>query len=111
MELPAYVTSIGRMAHILVPITKIDNRLGNHTVREVLYNFFSKEFGGFTEAPLTWGFWNGKREAHVEFTVSFEGKHRIPDLFKFLGEICRGMEEECLYLEMGEDAYLVEPCP
>ncbi len=116
MEFPPYVERIGRMAHVLIPIAKIDNRINGidvgydgNTVRTVLYGFLESEFGGCTENPVIWGMWRGIREAHVEITVSFEGKERIVPFLEFLSKLCRAMKEECLYLEMGEDSFLVRP--
>lgn len=116
MEMPSYVERIGRMAHVLIPIAKIDNEIDGaaigckgNTVRTVLYGFLQAEYGGCTENPVVWGMWEGIREAHMEVTVSFEGKGRIPPFLAFLSKLCGAMKEECLYLEMGEDSYLVRP--
>ncbi len=107
--LPRYVEHIGRMAHVLVPIAKIDKGIAGGTIRTKLYGYLEKEFGGCTENPLIWGMWSGIREAHVQITVSFKGKDRIPKFLEFLATLCEEMEEECLYLEMGEDTFLVKP--
>ena len=109
MKLPLYVKHIGRMAHILVPIAKIDKEVPGGTVRTKLYRHLEKEFGGCTENPLIWGMWGGIREAHVQITVSFKGVERIPAFLEFLAVLCKEMGEECLYLEMGEDTFLVNP--
>ncbi len=47
-----------------------------------------------------------------EFRVAFkedERKSKVPQLQEFLGQICADIEEECIYLECGEDAMLVYP--
>jgi hypothetical protein len=49
------------------------------------------------------------RESVIEVKVSFKGKERIPKLQKFLAGMCRLMGEECLYLETGEDSWLIYP--
>ena len=45
----------------------------------------------------------------MEIKVSFRGKERIPKLQKFLAEICSVMREECIYLETGENSWLIYP--
>lgn len=109
MNMPDYVEHIGRMAHVLVPIAKIDYEIAEGTVRSRLYRHFEAAYGGFTEQPLVRGMWKGFREAHVQMTISFKGKEQIPGFLEFLSSLCRDMDEECLYLEMGEDSFLVRP--
>jgi len=109
MKLPRHVEHIGRMAHILIPIAKIDKEINQTTVRQRLYNFLESAFGGFTEDLLVWGLWGKEREAHVRITVSFKGKENIFLFLRVLGKVCHEMREKCLYLEMGEESYLVKP--
>ena len=109
MELPKHVEHIGRMAHILIPIAKIDKKIVQTTVQQRLYNYLESAFGGFTEDSLVWGLWGKEREAHVKITVSFKGKENVLLFLQVLGRVCHEMGEKCLYLEMGEESYLVKP--
>lgn len=45
----------------------------------------------------------------TKFEVSFVGKERIPKLKQFLAVIGRKINEECIYLLTGADAWRIYP--
>lgn len=109
--------SLGRMAVFLLPSLKLKSRDKNGiTIEEKIHQFLLAHFSGYTASSGTiFGFWkegNKKRELygeHKEYKVSFVGKERIPILENFLARIARETGEQCIYLETGEDAWLIYP--
>lgn len=109
MRLPSFVEHIGRTAHFLIPIAKIDMPLANgDTPRVLLKRFLEEKYGGSTQDPHVQGVWKALVEAHVGYSVAFK-KECILDFLEFLRSLCLQMSEECIFLEMGEETYLVRP--
>lgn len=112
------VVSLGRMAVFYIPATKWSN--GGYTFRSktigtLVHEFLIGNYNGYTvRGPFT-GMWRPTKgvqplqEEVMEVKASFRGKDRIPKLQKFLAGMCKLMNEECLYLETGEDSWLVYP--
>ena len=106
--------SLGKPAMFLIPSAKMyDPARGNIAAR--IHQFLIATFGGYTAATGNiYGWWiaEGRRlhyGEHRVFTVAFIGKERIPVLERFLADIARELDEDCLYLETGDDAWLIYP--
>lgn len=104
--------SLGRMAVFYIPSKKAIEKYYDIKIRD----FLLKEFGACTATLGNFcGWWKSDEsgemhyDEHIEFKVAFAGKERIPILVEFLGRIAKELGEECVYLETGEDAWLVYP--
>lgn len=107
--------SLGRMAVFLLPSLKLKQRqkLGR-TYEEIVHQFLMKHFGGYTaSAGNIFGFWRDAASGrewygeHREYKVSFRGRDRVAMLQQFLARLAADLGEESIYLEYGEDAWLV----
>jgi len=108
--------SLGRMAVFLLPSLKLKRTMKDGwTVEERIGKHLIDEYGGYTSsAGNTFGYWKDEAgevgySEHRVFTVSFEGKERIASLEQFLAEIAVELGEKCIYLETGEDSWLIYP--
>jgi hypothetical protein len=108
--------SLGRIAVFLLPSLKLKKReRGGKMVEEKLHDFLLGSFSGYTAATGNiFGYWKdpaGKEfyGEHKEFKVSLQDKEGIPVLEEFLAQIARDIDEDCIYLETGEDTWLVYP--
>ena len=112
---PPQVDSLGRMAVFLLPSLKLKRRQRRgRSYDEVVHLFLMKQFGGYTaSAGNIFGFWRHEQTGreyygeHREYKVSFRGKDRVAMLQRFLSRLARDLGEETIYLEYGEDAWLV----
>jgi len=105
---------LGRMAVFLIPSFKLKKRNDDgKTVEDMIHQFLIKNFSGYTvEAGNIFGYWRNEDNEeeygeHRRFTVAFKGKEKIPILEEFLVKIAKLIDENCIYLETGEDAWLV----
>ena len=112
------VVSLGRPAIFHIPMKKWDNieySQRGKTISTLVDEFLVANYHGYTIRGVSLGKWRLQKglpveiESMMEVKASFLGKERIPKLQKFLSGICRLMKEQCLYLEMGEQAYLIYP--
>jgi len=112
------IVNLGRMAVFYVPKSKWDNleySQRKKTIKTLVDEFLIANYNGYTIRGAFAGRWRERKgqptfaEEVIEIKASFRGKERIPKLQKFLAGMCRLMKEECLYLECGEDAFLVYP--
>jgi hypothetical protein len=108
--------SLGRMAEFLLPSLKLKSRGANgEMLEEKLHKFLLANFSAYTaQAGNIFGYWKDAHGhdhygEHKLYKVSFEGVDRIPLLESFLGEMSAEMQEECVYFETGEDAWLIYP--
>lgn len=106
------LVSLGRMAVFYIPSLKAKN-IGYETK---IRDFLLEEFGACTASLGNFcGWWKSSSrkgvcyDEHIEFKVAFVGKERIPLLANFLAKVAKALNEECIYLETGEDAWLVYP--
>jgi hypothetical protein len=114
-EKPGRVESLGRMAVFLLPSLKLKQRKkAGHTFEEIVHHFLMKHFGGYTaSAGNIFGFWRSEQAGrewygeHREYKVSFRGRDRVAMLQQFLSRLASDLDEETIYLEYGEDAWLV----
>ena len=107
------MVSLGRPAVFFLPSLKINNP-ENRAVLENLHLFLTEEFGGYTvEKGNISGFWQDKAKIdyteHVKYTVAFKGKERIPKLANFLVKLAKELSEDAIYIETGEDSWLIYP--
>jgi hypothetical protein len=109
------IESLGRMAVFLLPSLKLKQRqkLGR-TYEEIVHQFLMKHFGGYTaSAGNIFGFWRNEASGrewygeHREYKVSFRGRDRVSMLQLFLSRLAADLGEESIYLEYGEDAWLI----
>ena len=112
------IESLGRMAHFYIPASRWCNptlKYKGKTINVLVREFLIENYNGFTIRGPFIGVWRNSNfedsieEAVIEVKVSFKGKERIPKLQKFLVKLCKLMKEKCLYLETGEDSWLVHP--
>lgn len=104
-----FVEDLGRPAHFFIPSSQWNE------VKEQVHTFLIENYDGYTiRGPYT-GNWRPQigsypiTDSVYEIKVSFKGKERIPKLQEFLAELCWKMGEKCLYLETGEDSWLIYP--
>jgi hypothetical protein len=113
------IVSLGRMAHFYIPASKWKNSayVGSRykDIATLVHEFLIGNYNGYTIRGPFLGMWRPAKgvapfqEDVIEIKVSFKGKERIPKLHKFLAGMCKVMKEECLYLETGEDSFLIYP--
>lgn len=112
------VISLGRMAHFYIPAFKWNNsnyRFRGKEISILVHEFLIGNYNGYTIRGPFVGNWRPTKdrppmkEQVIEVKASFRGKERIPKLQKFLAGMCKLMGEECLYLETGEDSWLIYP--
>ena len=112
------VESLGRPAHFFIPAHKwcdMSFSFRNKTVDVLVHEFMIGNYNGYTIRGPYKGNWRPQKGAYLivesvmEIKVAFKGKDRIPKLQKFLAGMCKLLKEECLYLETGEDSFLIYP--
>ncbi len=107
----ARVESLGRPAVFFVPTIKIE---GTDTEKE-LEAHLVMHYGGYTKASGVFHgcWWNVDltiiSDMHVQYTVAFWGKEKVQPFLDYLGELATKLGEDCIYVETGEDAWLVFP--
>lgn len=110
------VEPLGRPAVFLIPNDLMEQKVdGDHTCRKEVEEYMATTFGGFTdEGSYHNGFWrnaNGKSYTgkYQKNREAFIGKEHIHGLAGFLSFIAGKLGEESIYLETGEDAWLIYP--
>jgi hypothetical protein len=105
---------LGRMAVFLLPSLKLKQKKLGKSFEEVVHHFLLKNFEGYTaSAGNIFGFWRDAKTGrefygeHKEYKVSFRGRDRVAMLQEFLSQLAGELGEDCIYLEYGEDAWLV----
>jgi hypothetical protein len=107
--------SLGKMAVFLLPSLQLKRRGPKGALYEdILHKFLISRFGGYTaSAGNIFGYWTDERTGreyygeHKEYKVSFRGKERTNMLLQFLSRLAGRLGEDCIYVEIGEDAWLV----
>jgi hypothetical protein len=112
---------IGHVAVFYLPSKKLDDpRFGAlyQTPRTLLHHFIIDNYDAYTHQKSDiQGHWREHAAGQIfhdvneMFEVSFAGEQRIVTFVDFLAAICYLMEEECVYLRMGEKSYLIQPTP
>lgn len=116
MTVTVRVVPLGRPARFLMPSLKLRepmNGRDGETVQDYLERRLTDLFGGYTADQSTvYGKWTNSggavrpSESRL-YVVAFSGKDRIESLNELLGEVARRVGETCIYVETGEDAYLL----
>jgi hypothetical protein len=108
------VESLGRMAVFLLPSLKLKQKKRGKPHDELVHHFLMKHFAGYTaSAGNIFGFWRDEQTGreyygeHKEYKVSFREPDRVQMLQRFISRLAKELEEDCIYLEYGEDAWLV----
>ncbi len=103
------IVDLGRPAVFLVPIGKLQAKIGKTTVEKYLERFLKKNFEAFTiRHSGIRGHWKGSIDDLAEYEVSFLGKEKIPTLLKILADLCRKIGEKCFYVKAGQYTALVQ---
>jgi len=102
------------MAVFLLPSLKLKQKKNRESYEDIVHDFLIKRFSGYTaSAGNIFGYWRDARTGresygeHKEYKVSFRGKNRVAMLKEFLSELAGELDEDSIYLEYGEDAWLV----
>lgn len=104
------------MAVFLMPSLKLKQRDPDGlAIEDRIHHFLMGNFAGYTvETGNILGFWkDGRGEEHYGehrlFRVAFAGKDRVAVLEEFLAGVASEIGERSVYLETGEDAWLIYP--
>ncbi len=113
------IENLGKRALFLIPSVKVYNRKysrTNQSIAKIIHNFLKDTFGGYTCASGNiFGYFTSEAAEYDElreFRVAFkedEARTKVPKLKEFLAYICEDIGEECIYYELGEDAFLAYP--
>jgi hypothetical protein len=109
------LTPLGKMTLFYIPSHKLDlpGPAGQHTPRGQIHEFLMKHYKAYTHMPSpVKGFWLNDDRAMMHdvlerFEVSFEAEEGFARLVEFLGQLCRSLDEEAIYLTRGEESFLV----
>ena len=111
---PFRLDALGRMAVFLLPSLKLKQKKLGRSFEEIVHHFLMKHFDGYTaSAGNIFGFWRDAKTGrefygeHKEYKVSFRGRDRVAMLQRFLSQLAGELGEDSIYLEYGEDAWLV----
>lgn len=99
---------IGKVAVFYIPVCKLTDE-----VREKLHVFFVQNYKAYThETSKIQGFWMNHdilvKDDHERYEISFEGKDKVKIFVDFLSEICTLIQEDSIYLTMGNHSWLVK---
>jgi hypothetical protein len=104
----------GRIAAFLVPSLKLKNRDEHgQALEESVHRYLLDTFGGYTAAAGNiFGFWKDAagRESygeHKRYEVGLKDESKLPELKRFLAKLARDMDEQCLYLQTGDEASFI----
>jgi hypothetical protein len=109
MKAQPNVDHVGKVVVFYVPSKKLDSK-----IREMLHDFFVSNYSAYThELGEIKGYWVSKdtmfKDEHERFEVSFGGTDNFKKFVSFISEICRMAGEDCIYVTVGEECYLVRP--
>ncbi|MBU6501024.1 MAG: hypothetical protein KGJ89_02770 [Patescibacteria group bacterium] len=110
-----WVEDLGRPAVFLIPIRKLNKKIGGKTVKSIVYDFLIQRFNACTIPKSTvTGFWkDSSGEIHKDvcrvYEVSFLGKQRIPFLLERLAEVASAIHEKGIYVKAGQYTCVVYP--
>jgi hypothetical protein len=104
---------LGEAAVFLLPSLKLKKRVGGAPIEEKVHRFLVETFGGYTAAAGSiFGYWVDEQGQHSygehrQFLVAVDGGEKTARLTRFLAEIGRELEEESIFLAIGNVVYLV----
>src|SRR5947209_1339942 len=106
--------ALGRLVCFLLPSLKLKNRGPDQVaIEERVHHFLVDSFGGYTAAAGNiFGYWKDRsgRDSygeHREFPVSMTDDRQLPELKRFLADIARDLDEECIWLQEGQNTRLI----
>ena len=102
------IIDLGRPFVFLVPVGKLQIKIGKNTVEERLKKFLESKFAAFTKNPNIRGYWKGQIDDLVEYEASFLGKEQIPSLLKMLANLSEKIGEKCFYIKAGQYTALIQ---
>lgn len=107
---------LGAPAVFLLPSLKLKEPARDGASPESrLHDFLMENFGGYTaQAGNIFGYWKEASGAasygeHREFTVSLSDPGKDPLLKRYLAGLAREMDEQCIYLRIAGETYLIYP--
>lgn len=105
---------LGAPAKFLLPSLKLKEPARDGPSPESrLHDFLMQNFGGYTaQAGNIFGYWTDEAGSasygeHREFTVSLADEAKEPLLKEHLAEVAREMKEECIYLQVAGETFLI----
>lgn len=108
--------ALGQIARFLLPSLKLKQRGEDGlAVEDRIHRFLVENFAGYTvETGNILGFWKdaqGEEQygEHRLFRVAITGREGIADLEAFLARVGAEVGEQSIYLETGEEAWLLYP--
>jgi hypothetical protein len=107
---------LGAPATFLLPSLKLKQPAPRGSSPESrLHDFLLKHFGGYTaQAGNIFGYWKTPSGTdsygeHREFTVSLTDESKIPVLKEYLAGVAGELGEECVYLQVAGETFLIYP--
>jgi hypothetical protein len=107
---------LGYTAVFLLPSLKLKEPSRDGQPNEIrLHVFLMDHFAGYTaQAGNIFGYWrNGPGPdsygEHREFSVAFADRSKVTLLKEFLATMARDLNEDCVYLCVGDEASLIYP--
>ena len=111
-----YEKRLGSTTVFLLPSLKLKQPATvGISVEARLHAFLMDNFGGYTaQAGNIFGYWrtDGRADSygeHREFSVAFADRTKAELLKGFLARLALELREECIYLRVGDEAFLVYP--
>lgn len=112
--MPPFKESLGRLGILLLPSLKMKSTSPRgQTYEQEVHEFLVANFSGYTLASGNIaGFWKdscGHQHygEHLEYRVGFLSEDKIPMLESYISELAHELDEESIFWETGEDAWLI----
>jgi hypothetical protein len=106
--------TLGRSGVFLLPSLKMKLKSPREIpFEQELHHFLMQTFQGYTvTAGNISGYWktpdgHDQYGEHREYKVGFGSEEKIQELEEFLAKLGREIEEDCIYFETGEQAWLI----
>ncbi len=106
--------ALGDVGAVLLPLEKLKLKSPRgHAFEQEIHEFLLANFNGYTvSSGNIAGHWKDDRERdhygeHREYKVALPHRESVASLEAFLAELAREMGEECIYLELGREIFLV----
>ena len=107
MQLGSTVKHAGKVVFFLIPSQKLTPIL-----KEKIHNFLVENYRAYThESGVTTGYWGegvkNTKDNHDKYLISIRDSGYDQELVAFLSDLCEETDENCLFLIIGNEAYLV----
>jgi hypothetical protein len=101
------VKHAGKVVFFLVPSKKLTPSL-----KDKIHLFLVNNYRAYThESGVATGYWqdgmNITKDSHDKYLISLKESRYYQKLVTFVSELCEETNETCLFLTIGNDAYLV----